>query len=81
MDGDAKLTNREIRINERPAAEADLICKALVKEIGKAPTWLGVVEAWRALLRVRRMSKELRAEHNYHLGSCGDGVENKKEME
>ncbi|KKL65499.1 hypothetical protein LCGC14_2154390 [marine sediment metagenome] len=60
----AKLTDREIEINERPAAEADLICNALVNEIGRTPTWLGVVEAWRALLRVRRMARGLRTEHD-----------------
>lgn len=61
--------------------EEDLICKALVKEIGRTSTWLGVVEAWQALLRVRRMARGLQVEHNYHLENCGDGVENKKEME
>lgn len=74
-DEDAKLTDREISINNRPAAEADLICKALVKEIEGAPTWLGVVEAWRALLRVRRMARGLRVEHELCLETCGEGIE------
>lgn len=54
------------------AKEADLICKALVKEIGRAPTWLGVVEAWQSLLRVRRMARELRKEHEQCLGMCAN---------
>ena len=35
--------------------EGQLICEALVREIGQAKRWLAVVEAWQALLHVRRM--------------------------
>lgn len=42
--------------------EEALICEALVREIGRATRWKAVVEAWDALLSVRRMAEELRKE-------------------
>lgn len=39
--------------------QRDLICEALVREIRDASRWSAVVEAWDALLKVRRMSKQL----------------------
>lgn len=43
----------------RPDNDADLICEALVKEIRRGPRWCAVVEAWQALLVVRRMEKDM----------------------
>lgn len=45
--------------------EADLICEALVREIGRAQHWTAAQEAWDALLHVRRMHKDLSAEAAY----------------
>lgn len=53
----------------RPNNEADLICEALVKEIGRGGRWCAVVEAWQALLTVRRMSKDMEVERTYLSGA------------
>lgn len=45
--------------SNRPEVEGDLICEALVREIGQASRWVAVREAWQALLTVRRMQKEM----------------------
>ncbi len=39
--------------------EADLVCEALVREINRASRWSHVLDAWRALLNVRRIEDEL----------------------
>jgi len=58
--------------------ERDLICEALVREIRDASRWSAVVEAWDALLKVRRMAnsriEELRGPLN-----CG-AVDNSTQM-
>jgi len=43
--------------------ETELVCEALVREIGRAKRWQAVVGAWHALLNVRRMSKAMAEEH------------------
>lgn len=57
-------------IKSKIANEADLICEALVKEIAAGGRWSAVVEAWQALLTVRRMSRDMEAEHK-HLSGAG----------
>ena len=42
--------------------EEDLICEALVREIGRASRWSARVEAWQALLSTRHEGKCLRQE-------------------
>ena len=42
-----------------PEHVRDLVCEALVREIRLASRWSAVVEAWKALLHVRRMAKGL----------------------
>ncbi len=42
--------------------EADLVCEALVREMGRASRWQSVSEAWHALLHVRGMAKRLTEE-------------------
>lgn len=44
---------------KEPGRDADLVCEALVREIGRAKRWQSVEEAWLALLHSRRMAKEL----------------------
>ena len=44
--------------------EEALICEALVREINNATRWSAVIEAWLALLRVRRMASEMKKEEN-----------------
>ena len=39
--------------------KTDLICEALVREIGHAKRWSAVEEAWNALLHTRLLSKAL----------------------
>lgn len=51
------------------AREADLVCEALVREIGNAQRWSAVVEAWEALLHVRRMSRDMQAEADHLAGA------------
>lgn len=43
----------------RNSRECDLVCEALVREIRDAKRWSAVVEAWEALLAVRRQTREL----------------------
>lgn len=45
--------------------QCELICGALVREIGRAQRWSAVKEAWDALLSVRRMARALLAEQEY----------------
>jgi hypothetical protein len=45
--------------------EEDLICEALVREIGRASRWSARVEAWRALLSTRREGESLRREQEH----------------
>lgn len=49
--------------------DEQLVCEALVREIGKAKRWTAVVEAWKALLKVRHMADELKSERRT-LGPC-----------
>jgi len=42
--------------------EESLVCEALVREIALAKRWSAVIEAWDALLKVRRMAKDLKSE-------------------
>lgn len=44
------------------AREASLIQEELVRQIREADRWSAVVEAWQALLKVRRMAESLEAE-------------------
>ncbi len=44
--------------------EADLVCEALVREMGWASRWQSVSEAWHALLHVRGMAKRLTEEES-----------------
>jgi len=50
-------------MNEDIQREEDLICEALVREIGRAPRWIARVQAWQALLSTRDAGKELREEN------------------
>lgn len=50
--------------------EADLVCEALVREINSASRWTAVVDAWQALVHVRRMAREMEAERE-HLSGPG----------
>lgn len=45
--------------------EEDLICEALVREIGRASRWSARVEAWTALLSTRREGENLRREQEH----------------
>jgi hypothetical protein len=45
--------------------QESLICEALVREIGAASRWCAVVEAWEALLHVRIMAKNMKAEFKH----------------
>lgn len=45
--------------------QADAVCKVLCREIANAKRWSAIVDAWQAILTVRRMEKELRAEQEY----------------
>ena len=42
--------------------DMQLVCETLVKEIESAQRWSAVMDAWRALLKVRRMGTELISE-------------------
>lgn len=50
--------------------EESLVCEALVCEIRDAKRWIAVVEAWQALLAVRRMARSLREERDYLAGTA-----------
>ena len=50
--------------------EADLIVEALVKEIARGCRWSAMVEAWQAILTVRRIAGNLEAERK-HLSGAG----------
>lgn len=52
--------------------EEQLICEALVCEIRDAKRWVAVIEAWQAILAVRRMASALREEHQHW---AGDGAQ------
>ena len=49
--------------------EYSLVREALVREIGDAKHWSSVVEAWQALLAVRRMAEQLLAEQEHLSGN------------
>lgn len=49
--------------------EEDLMAEALVREIGRAGRWCAMVDAWHALLTVRRVGAAMKAEQDYL--SCG----------
>jgi hypothetical protein len=53
--------NRANRANDIQTEE-DLICEALVREIGRANRWSARVDAWEALLATRREGESLRQE-------------------
>jgi len=50
--------------------EEDLICEALVREIGGASRWSARVEAWEALLSTRREGESLRREQAHLSGGA-----------
>ena len=53
--------------------EEDLICEALVREIGRGGArWVSRVEAWHALLAVRRHGQDMAKEEEF---LRGDGAE------
>lgn len=54
----------------RPDNEADLICEALVREIGRDTRWMAKVAAWQALLSVRRQSEGMESERRHLAGSA-----------
>lgn len=56
------MEKTEIEVSPNFETEADLICEALVREIGRANRWIAIREAWLALLSVRRMAKQLNEE-------------------
>lgn len=59
----------------RPNNEADLICEALVREIARGGRWMAVVDAWQALLTVRRMEGNMTAERKHIAGAAiGQGM-------
>lgn len=66
-----EATPRPRGVIRAPAQEADLVCEALVREIGRAGRWSAIVEAWEALLTVRHMQRQ-REREDAHLagGSC-----------
>ena len=39
--------------------QGDLVCEALVREIGRANRWKAVQEGWDALLHVRAMQEQM----------------------
>lgn len=49
--------------------EMELVCEALVREIGSATRWSAVREAWFALLHVRHMWKQIHGERDHSAGS------------
>lgn len=49
--------------------ESEQICEALVREIANATRWTAVVDAWKALLAVRRMARDMEAERAHLQGS------------
>lgn len=59
--------------SHNPVSEEDLICEALVREIGRATRWQAKVEAWSALMRVRADANLMRAEHERYAGAAGVG--------
>jgi hypothetical protein len=58
----------------QPSNEADLICEALVNEINRAGRWKAIVDAWQALLTVRRMQSSMEAERSYLSGAGAAGA-------
>lgn len=55
--------------------EADLICEALVREMGRNTRWKAKVEAWQALLNVRMQQDAMSAEQRHLAGSAtGSGI-------
>jgi len=46
--------------------QGDVICEAIVRELGNCKRWSAVQEAHRALLNVRRMQKQLSDEQKYY---------------
>ena len=61
--------------------ESELIIEALVREIRDAGRWCAVVEAWQALLSVRRKAKSLMAEVDYLSGTKGVQEEKRNEVD
>lgn len=59
-------------IRPQHETDADLIAEALVREIGRPTRWMAKVEAWHALLEVRRVAKDMTAEYE-HLCGTGSG--------
>ena len=51
-----------MNVEDKFQREEDLICEALVREIGRASRWSARVEAWDALLSTRREGQSLRDE-------------------
>lgn len=49
--------------------ESEQVCEALVREIANAKRWTAVVDAWKALLNVRRMTRDMEAERAHLQGS------------
>ena len=60
--------------------EEDLICEALVREIGRASRWSARVEAWDALLSTRQEGEMLRNERIPKIGVQGDCAAPNKNM-
>ena len=58
--------------------EADLVCEALVREIGRAQRWQAVKEAHDALLTVRRISNQMAVEQRHLAGAQQQGAEYSK---
>ncbi len=48
--------------------EESLVCEALVREIGRADRWSAVMDAWKALLHVRRMAGGMHKEAEETVG-------------
>lgn len=71
--GNRRTTVNVPQVNTQ--VEADLICEALVREIGRGPRWQAVREAWAALLVVRRMSEDMQAERVHLAGASGVGTD------
>ena len=59
-----------MNINDaKTQTESQLVREALVREIRDAPRWSAVIEAWHALLSVRRKADALLKEHKVNAGS------------
>lgn len=63
---ESNLTNQATN----PSNEADLICEAILREMARGGRWKAIVDAWQALLTVRRMGDAMQAERVHLSGAA-----------